>query len=80
MDNLIKIQIETEYKSTRNKLITEMKNMIDDLEHNIYILEKNEESTPNSLGVIQGYGSSIDVLCSKLSTLKTIKTILSKED
>lgn len=79
MDSMQKIFIEVEIKNTRGKLISETESLISDLQYMVEQLKLDVDYEPNSLGVVQGSGSSIDVLCGKLNTLKNIQEVLNEK-
>ena len=68
--------LEVKIESSRNKLMSRIKSLKDNLDYTLEMLEKDENYKPNSLGIIQSSGVEIDVLCSKLSTLYEMKELL----
>lgn len=75
-NEMLKIRIETDLKWSRSDLISKLKSLADSLNHEIELLENNENYTPNSMGIIQGEASAIDNLCGKINTLDDINKML----
>lgn len=75
-NEMLKIRIETDLKWNRLDLISKLKSLADSLNHEIELLENNENYTPNSMGIIQGEASAIDNLCGKINTLDDINKML----
>lgn len=62
-----KERAEMEVRSTREKLVREMRNLADHLMRRASDLHTDPTYRVNGLGVIQSSGTSIDVLCGKLN-------------
>ena len=75
-NEMLKIRIETDLKWSRSDLISKLKSLSNSLNHEIELLENNENYTPNSMGIIQGEASAIDNLCGKINTLDDINKML----
>lgn len=75
-NEMLKIRIETNLKWCKLDLIAKLKSLTDSLNHEIELLENNENYTPNSMGIIQGEASTIDNLCGKINILDDINKML----
>ena len=75
-DEMLKIRIETDLKWCKLDLVAKLKILADSLNHEIELLENNENYTPNSMGIIQGEASAIDNLCGKINALDGINKML----
>lgn len=73
----MRIQNEAEIKNVKNTLVQRMKSLSMIINNAIDYIEdcdkKGIDYEVNSFGIVQGSGSEIDVLCSKLTTLENIK-------
>lgn len=61
-NEMVKMKIETDLKWSRADLISKLKSLANSLNHEIKLLENNENYTPNSMGIIQSEASIIDNL------------------
>lgn len=75
-NEMLKIRIETDLKWCKLDLVAKLKSLSNSLNHEIELLENNENYTPNSMGIIQGEASAIDNLCGKINTLDDINKML----
>ena len=75
-NEMLKIRIETDLKWCKLDLVAKLKSLADSLNHEIELLENNENYTPNSMGIIQGEASAIDNLCGKINALDDINKML----
>nr|DAZ34399.1 MAG TPA: hypothetical protein [Caudoviricetes sp.] len=75
-NEMLKIRIETDLKWCKLDLVAKLKSLTDSLNHEIELLENNENYTPNSMGIIQGEASTIDNLCGKINALDGINKML----
>lgn len=75
-NEMLKIRIETDLKWRKLDLVAKLKSLADSLNHEIELLENNENYTPNSMGIIQGEASTIDNLCGKINILDDINKML----
>jgi hypothetical protein len=76
----VKLMNEVEIKQTIGRMESDMKSLVDRLNAELEQLQKckeyNQEYKPNSLGVVQGQGNSIDNNCGKLGALYETKDLL----
>lgn len=75
-NEMLKIRIETDLKWCKLDLVAKLKSLSNSLNHEIELLENNENYTPNSMGIIQGEASTIDNLCGKINALDGINKML----
>ncbi len=75
-NEMVKMKIETDLKWSRADLISKLKSLANSLNHEIKLLENNENYTPNSMGIIQSEASIIDNLCGKINVLDSIDKML----
>lgn len=75
-NEMLKIRIETDLKWCKLDLVAKLKSLSNSLNHEIELLENNENYTPNSMGIIQGEASAIDNLCGKINVLDDINKML----
>lgn len=75
-NEMLKIRIETDLKWCKLDLVAKLKSLTNSLNHEIELLENNENYTPNSMGIIQGEASAIDNLCGKINALDGINKML----
>lgn len=64
------IKIKMDYE--REALMTKMRTLKNSLEIELRMLESDENYIPNKLGVIQGIGMDIDVLCARIGAFSEI--------
>lgn len=74
-----KLMNSVEIKQTTGRIEADMKSLVRTLEYELEQLQKcrelNQEYKPNSLGIVQGQGLSIDINCSKLRALYESKEL-----
>ena len=75
-NEMLKIRIETDLKWCKLDLVAKLKSLSNSLNHEIELLENNENYTQNSMGIIQGEASAIDNLCGKINVLDDINKML----
>lgn len=75
-NEIVKMKIETDLKWSKADLISKLKSLANSLNHEIGLLENNENYTPNSMGIIQSEASIIDNLCGKINVLDSIDKML----
>jgi len=75
-----KLMNQVEIKQTIGRIESDMKSLIDRLNAELEQLQKcrefKQEYKPNTLGIVQGQGLSIDINCSKLGALYESKELL----
>ena len=76
-NNIVKINIDMKISNTEGKLLQQMESLSrrlsDTVEYINSYKERGIDYSINELGIIQDEGNMIDVLCSKLMTLKEIR-------
>ena len=76
-NNIVKINIDMKISNTEGKLLQQMESLSrrlsDTVEYINSYKERGIDYSINKLGIIQDEGNMIDVLCSKLMTLKEIR-------
>lgn len=68
--------VDIKIKGTRNKLISKINSLKDNLDYVLDMMEKNPNYKPNSLGIVQFDGQEIDNLCGRLGGLQEMKDVI----
>lgn len=69
--------VDIKIKGTKDKLISKINSLKDNLEYVLDMMDKNPEYKPNSLGIVQFDGQEIDNLCGRLGGLQEMKDVIS---
>lgn len=69
--------VDIKIKGTRNKLISRINSLKNELEYVLDMMEKNPNYKPNSLGIVQFNGQEIDNLCGRMGALQEMKDVIS---
>lgn len=77
IENKLLLKMESKMSNMENKLLLKMESLSRELNENIEYINKCKEKgldySINELGIVQMQGNTIDMLCSRLMTLKELK-------
>ena len=74
---ILKIEVDVDLKLRKKELLNKLKSISNSIDIEIKQLETNENYIPNSLGILQGEGDAVDVLCGKIAVLNSLNNKIS---